>query len=298
MASRWRSHRIGTAVEMYWWIRANVSGWTREVSPSVRTAARGLAGGDPSRVAAEHEAQLLVVEAGELGRPHGHEQRVRLAAVGVVGRVDDLLGRDLPVQVEQVDGAPDGRVEEDARDPAQPAGQTRHVGDPGVGDDQLDALVPADERLQVLGDRRQPAAAVDQDRHGALDREREDRPERSSSRANACDRGCELDPACAEVEDARRLLERPLGEVEPHERDETAAGALRVRQVRSFGTQNAGSRSCSSMQNTNAPAKPCRSSIAVSSSYRAVVPSMSWPRCVCASKRWAPSGSSTRSSAS
>ena len=31
--SRWRSQSIGTAIEMYWWIRANVSGWTSDVGP-------------------------------------------------------------------------------------------------------------------------------------------------------------------------------------------------------------------------------------------------------------------------
>jgi hypothetical protein len=33
IASRWRSHSIGTAIEMYWWMRANVSGWTSDDGP-------------------------------------------------------------------------------------------------------------------------------------------------------------------------------------------------------------------------------------------------------------------------
>ena len=33
IASRWRSQSIGTAMEMYWWMRAKVSGWTSDVGP-------------------------------------------------------------------------------------------------------------------------------------------------------------------------------------------------------------------------------------------------------------------------
>ena len=40
--------------------------------------------------------------------------------------------------------------------------------------------------------------------------------------------GVELDPARAEVEAACRLLDRLLGQVEPHERDQTSARALGV----------------------------------------------------------------------
>ena len=159
---------------MYWWIRAKVSGWTSDVGPSrCRERLELLPVDHPARASAEHEPELLVVEAGELRRPDRDEQRVRLAAVRVVGRVEHLLRRDLAVEVEQVEPAPDGRVEEDARDAAEPPGEPGHVGDPRVRDDELDALVAPDERLEVLGDRRKPAAAVDEDRHGPLDRERE-----------------------------------------------------------------------------------------------------------------------------
>jgi hypothetical protein len=79
------------------------------------------------------------------------------------------------VQAEQVDRAPDGGVEEDSRHAREVAGQRAEVGDPAVGDDQLRAGVALDEPVQVVGDRRQAAPAVDQDRHTALGGELEDR---------------------------------------------------------------------------------------------------------------------------
>ena len=49
------------------------------------------------------------------------------------------------------------------------------VGDPRVRDDQLRLRIAVDEASEVVGDRRQSAAAVDQDRHAALGGDREDR---------------------------------------------------------------------------------------------------------------------------
>jgi hypothetical protein len=58
-----------------------------------------------------------------------------------------------------------------------------------------------------------------------------------------------LIPRAPSVEAARRLLDRLLGQVEPRERDQPAAGALGVASVRSFAARKAGCRSGSSMQN-------------------------------------------------
>ena len=85
------------------------------------------------------------------------------------------------------------------------------VGDAGVGDDQADAGVALDESCEVVADRRQPAAAVDQDRHLALDREREDGVEPLVADRELLGAGMKLDPASAEVEAAPGLLDRPLG---------------------------------------------------------------------------------------
>ena len=85
-----------------------------------------------------------------------------------------------------------------AKWPARPA----EVGDPGVGDDQADARVALDEGREVVADRRQPAAAVNQDRHLALDREREDRVEPLVADRELLRAGMKLDPARAEVEAA------------------------------------------------------------------------------------------------
>src|SRR5262249_22078815 len=129
---------------------------------------------DPARALAEQEAELALVEAHEPGRSERREQGVRLASVWVVGGVEDLLRRDLPVEVEQVDCAPNGGVEVDAGDSAESSGQAGHVGDPGVRDDQPYAVGALNELLEVLGDRGQAAPSVNEDGHSVVDREHED----------------------------------------------------------------------------------------------------------------------------
>ena len=95
-------------------------------------------------------------------------------------------------------------------------------------DDELDALVAHDERLEVLRDRRQPAAAVDEDRDGSLDGEREDRLQALVVERERLGARVELDPLRAEVEAASCLLERLRGQVEADERDEPALRAVGV----------------------------------------------------------------------
>ena len=87
----------------------------REGAPAdrPRRLERSLAVRDPVRVAREHHPKLALVEARELRRAEGDQQRARLAAVRVIRGVQDLFGRDLVVEAQQVDGAPDGGVEED-----------------------------------------------------------------------------------------------------------------------------------------------------------------------------------------
>ena len=108
--------------------------------------------------------------------------------------------------------------------------QAGHVGDAGVGDDQPDALVALDEGGEMVGDRRQPAAAVDQDRHVALDGDREDRLQAGVADRELLRARMELDPARAEVEATGRLLRRAAVEIEPDERDEQALRALGSRE--------------------------------------------------------------------
>ena len=91
-----------------------------------------------------------------------------------------------------------------------------------------DARVGVDEPAQVVGDRRQAPAAVDQDRHAAVGGELEDRRQPLVVQQELLGTRVELDPARAEVETARRLLDRLLGEIEPHERDQAPARALGV----------------------------------------------------------------------
>ena len=99
------------------------------------------------------------------------------------------------------------------------------VGDAAVGDDQL-GVVALDELGQAVGDRRQAAAAVDQDRDAAVGRELEHRREPLVVQVELLRARVQLDPACAGVEAASRLGDRLLGQVEPHERHEAPVRAL------------------------------------------------------------------------
>ena len=83
---------------------------------------------------------------------------------------------------------------------------------------------------EPLGDRRQPAPAVDEDRHAPLRREREHRLQPLVGEEKALRPRMELDAARAAVEAALGLLDGALGEVEADERDEPAAGLLGPRE--------------------------------------------------------------------
>ena len=111
-----RVQRSGVAIERYWWIRARASAARRSCCPR---GAVGSSGGSPSAIRFALPASMprscVLVEAGEHRRAQRDQERARLLAVGVVRGVEDLLGRDEVVEVEQVDRAPDGGVEEDAR---------------------------------------------------------------------------------------------------------------------------------------------------------------------------------------
>ena len=81
------------------------------------------------------------------------------------------------------------------------------------------------EARQRVRDRRQTAAAVDQDRHPALRGEREHGLEPRVVGQEPLRPRVQLDPARAEVEAARRLLDRALVQVEPHERKQRSVRA-------------------------------------------------------------------------
>ena len=181
--------------------------------------------GEPVGVLRQHAAQLGLGEPGVVGGAEGDEERARLLAVGEVGGVDDLLGRDAAVEVEQVERTPGRGVEEDVAAAGHRGREVRQVGDAGVGDDQRGLRVPLDQRGKPVGDRGQAAAAVDQDRDAALGREREHGPEPLVGRVEALGARVELDPARAGVEAAGRLLERRLVQVEADEGDQPSLRA-------------------------------------------------------------------------
>ena len=146
----------------------------------------------------------------------------------IVGREQDLLRRHLAHQIEKIDDAPERGIEEDSRNVAEVPSEPAQIGDARVGDDQANVGVAVDECGEMVADRRQAAAAVDQDRDVALDREGEDRVEALVTDRELLRARMQLDPAGAEVETADCLLDRALVEVEPHEREDSVRVVGRV----------------------------------------------------------------------
>ena len=181
----------------------------------------------------------------------------------------------------------------------QRAGDVLEVGDRGVGQDQLRVRMALDQVAQVVGDRGQAAAGVDQDGHAPLGRDAEHRVQGALAEVEGLGARMQLDAAGAGVERALGLLDRPLGQVEPAERDEHPLRRRRplehavVRHAvgrMPLGVVRAGRRT---------PARRrARASSSMSSAGVSAKPSSSRPRCVWASQMRRPSGCSaaTRSS--
>ncbi len=199
-----------------------------DVGPTrLRRLERLLAARDSGRVACEHRPKLGFVEAGGARDTQREQERAGLSAVRVVRGVDDLLRRHEPQQAEQVDRAPHRGVEEDAALARETVREVGEVGDARVGEDQLRAGVGVAQALERRRDRRQSPAGVDEDRDAALGCEREHRREPLVVEEELLGPWVELDPTRAEVEAPARLLDRPLVEREPHERDEATGRACR-----------------------------------------------------------------------
>ena len=92
--------------------------------------------------------------------------------------------------------------------PAKWPASAGEVGDACVRDDQRRLRVLVVQAREVVRDRRQPAAAVDEDRHAALRRDREHRREALVVQLELLRARVQLDPARAEVEAALGLLDR------------------------------------------------------------------------------------------
>ena len=150
--------------------------------------------------------------------------------------------------------------------PREAPGEPRQVGDARVGDDQLRLRIRVDETPEVVGDRRQAAPAVNEDRNPPLGRQLEHRRQSLVVQEKALGARMELDAAGAEVEAPLRLGDRVLSQVEPDERDQPPSERFACSSVRSFGARKPGWRSGSSMQNMNAREIPWLAMIRSSSS--------------------------------
>ena len=222
MTSACRVQTSGVAIVRYVWIRENAIGWDEDVGSVLRSSGGGLlhAVGDPGRVPSEHPEKLVLRVARETGDPQVEEQRLRLHAVRVVRGVEELLRRDARVEIEHVHGSPDRGVEVDAGVAGERVRECCEIGDAAVRDDERRPRMAVDDPMQVVGNRRQPSPAVDEDRHAPLSRQREDRRESLVVQEELLSPRVQLDPPGAEIEAAGRLRDRLLRQVEPHEGDQ------------------------------------------------------------------------------
>ena len=97
-----------------------------------------------------------------------------------------------------------------------------------MGDDQPRLRVAVDHAREIIGDRRQPAATVDQHRHVSVGRELEDRREALVVQQKLLRAGVQLDALRAQVEAALRLADRVLGQVEANKGDQLPVRALGI----------------------------------------------------------------------
>ena len=185
------------------------------------------------------------------------EERRRLLPVRVVARVDDLLGRDLAIEVEEVDRAPRRGVEQDALAARHAARERGEVGDPAVGDDQRRARVVG--RRGRAGPRRSAAARGRRGSgSGRAARPRARTPaEPVVVRRELLGARVQLDPAGAEVEGSASPPRSATRSGRGARRG--SAGRCSARRTRASGRSrrvNDGSRSGSSRQNMNAREMP------------------------------------------
>ena len=173
-----RVQRSGVAIERYWWMRANAIGCEKRTAAARR---RGLERRprrrrSGSRCRASMSAQLRprrspasAPSAARSGASAAAARRGsrtrRRPAPAATSRKRSSRSIGLQTEVSKKTPALPGEV----------AGEPGEVGDARVGDDQLRLGVAVDEPREVVGDRRQAAAAVDQDRHAPLGRELEHR---------------------------------------------------------------------------------------------------------------------------
>ena len=154
-------------------------------------------------------------------------QRARLLSIRIVRGVEHLLRRDLAVEVEEVDRAPRGGVEEDAGARAEDAAPARPCRRHPQGDDQLRSSGCRSTSLarpaEIGGSPRPPWMRIGTRRSAAS---ANTGSRRSSVSRKPCARGWSLMPLAPRSRSAR-LLHRRLGEVEAHEGDEPPAALLR-----------------------------------------------------------------------
>ena len=210
IASRWRSQSIGTAIEMYWWIRAKVSGWTSEVGPFGReSGSSSLA----RRRCAARSRRASAAAACRRSRRASRSGR-RRAASSAGGRTDSRT-RTRPARARPGGRGRGGRAplqtDVSKKTPGIPPRRPARPAMSAIPACATMSWTPSlrrtsASRCSAIGG--QPAAAVDEDRHRALDGELEDRLQALVVERERLGARVELDPLRAEIEAAARLLER------------------------------------------------------------------------------------------
>ena len=244
--------------------------------------------------AAEHRLRRGLVEAGLAGHAQRHVERRRGQAVGRVGGEHDPLGGHAREQLDHVEREEAGDVVEHARVVGQARGQDALVADRAVREDQHRARVAQREVDQALGERRQAAAGVDQDRHArCLRPARRRRPSPAPSKSKSCARGWSLMPRAPAARQRSPSRQRLFGGVQAAERDEPAVAFRGPREHAVVG-QAVGGLALGVVQREHARAARLRARRAGASSCSSVSerPSSSRPRWVWASITSASAGRS------
>ncbi len=179
---------------------------------------------------AEHQPGGGLVEAGVGGHAQRHVETTLRAPVGRIGGEHDPLGGDAREQLDDVEPEEAGGVVQHAGVLGEHRGEDPLVADRAVGEDQHDLGVAQRELGEPLGDRRQAAAGVDQDRHARLFGDLEDPLQLVAVEGELLGARVQLDPAGAGGEAALGLGNRAVEGVEAAEGNQTSVAFARPRE--------------------------------------------------------------------
>ena len=238
-------------MDRYWWMRAKIIGWVKTSPPrGVGRFERRLAVGDPRGAAAEHVADIVLVQAGRSRRPERDQERRRLLAVGRSRR------RTGPARRRRAGTCPAGRPGSirrcRRRRPALPLKRSASAARSAIPPCAMISCASGFASTRrarwsaIGGSPRPPWMRIGTRRSAASSKIG---ASRWSFRRKRCARGWSLIPRAPRSRQRVGLLDRILAQVEPDEGDEayrSSASRTRATGRSARGRPDAG------------PARPCR----------------------------------------